>query len=313
MSIFLFSVTLSLFGISIISEKYFFDKFYYQKSYAHGYFDCAIDCTYKYLGKRSKDLYTFFENTSNNKVSPDILGKNSDTFTVALIGDSFVWGPGVRVHETLFTQLEKRLNKIRKTRVYAFGWPGDSALDNLAKYEHIKKVLEPDVYIFILVENDLLIKPTNDYHSDVYDQIIAKCENRFGKIINNSESNKPGYDYNNLISRTFQNHANKCTLELSAERYPRTNAIYLLTNDYFSWSKPHMESYRALLKPYDLNILSTYSGKSIPQYTKYFDDVQRWFRVSKIENHPSGLAYALWAEILARELLNMPELGFVEM
>src|SRR3989344_6833304 len=115
--------------LSNFSEKYFFDKFYYYKSASHGYVNPIWNplingSNPSIVEERIKDLRALIEITrkdseANNQLSP------SNYFRIAIIGDSMVYGLGIRNNERFSYLLEQKLNKIKPTKAYILAQPAD--------------------------------------------------------------------------------------------------------------------------------------------------------------------------------------------
>lgn len=158
----LFTVLLSILSLTIsygivkrISEIFFFDKFYYQKSIDFGYFHFPPNkkSTLEVFGKRSQDVLTLL----NNK-SPDVKGHTSHgNYTIAIVGDSYVWGQGLKNNDRFPILLERKLSNLKDTKVYSFGMSGDGILDYYVKYQKIKELYDIDLYVYVLTVNDILI------------------------------------------------------------------------------------------------------------------------------------------------------------
>ena len=94
------SVILSYQGLHWIAETFFFDRLFYQKSVAHGYF--LDETKLPDFGDRTRDLVAHLD--ADEKKLPQNVYPG---FRVVLIGDSFLWGQGVRHEHTVTALLEK--------------------------------------------------------------------------------------------------------------------------------------------------------------------------------------------------------------
>src|SRR5688572_11695772 len=114
-----------------ISETFFFDKFHYNKSTKYGYLTDEINPLAREknptaIEQRLSDLRTLFPRSPNDT---QIMGRsinNNKQYTIVIVGDSVVYGTGVKDGERFSVLLEKELNKVRPTKVYALAQPGDS-------------------------------------------------------------------------------------------------------------------------------------------------------------------------------------------
>lgn len=291
--LFLFSALFAVWLAYHVAETYFFDKFFYQKSVAHGYFPPAV--TPKDLsifGERSKDLLELESFYQKGKRIPD-----SESYTIAVIGDSFVWGLGTRFKNSLTQQLERMLAKKGSAEVLALGYPKDSILDYVNRYEMAKAVYPVDLYIFVLVENDLVLNYENRNLLTDGKNPIEECTKQV-----NEEIVYEGGDASKKIRQAFESRPNLCALEKSLELLPTENAIYFLTNTFPN--KESLDKFKELLEKTGKNYLSTEGSQEDPRYKKYWQDPQKYLFVSKIEQHPSKLAHKMYAELLFEEIID---------
>jgi lysophospholipase L1-like esterase len=145
----LFFVFLSYAFLHFIAEKYFFDRLSYQKSPIYGYSD-RNRITNQI--SRYKDLNSLI--TQDNQRSSKVLGVTND-YTIAVIGDSFAYGLGVKESESFPNVLEKELKKVKPVKIYTLAQPGDSLVDQYSKFVLAEDKVHPDLYIVTLLENDL--------------------------------------------------------------------------------------------------------------------------------------------------------------
>jgi hypothetical protein len=145
------ALIIGIFASQWISEKFFFDKFFYQKSIKYGYILSKRDAKLEDFGKRAADVLTLLKH-------PEELRSSQGLFTVAIIGDSFVWGQGIRNQDRFAEVLEKKIKKIRPARVLSLALCGDSLYDNYIKYQIlIRNGIHVDFFVFGLVDNDLVL------------------------------------------------------------------------------------------------------------------------------------------------------------
>lgn len=295
-----------------IAEKYFFDKFFYKKSIKHGYLFCDDEgCHLKRYGKRSEDIEKLYLTSKSTLETSRVLGKSvNDVFTIAVYGDSYVWGQGVLESERLTSILEKKLNRIRNTRVLSFGWPGDSALDNLLKYQMASERFTIDMSIFVLVKNDLLLRESNQYPSATYEEIKKSCTGLENDFVYNEDSDSLGYDYiMKLVFDSYHNKQNLCVLEKVLELYPKENAIYFVTQEFILDPESYTHKYIESLERAGLYVTSYELANRLPKYEHYWDN--KPFLVSKMEGHPSKYAHEMYADALFEEITSNPQWGFV--
>ncbi len=133
---------LSFAVIYFFGSEMLFDRFIYQKSGAYGYWS-ENTTRLKDFGERTKDLVSLMDYLYSspqlalreNAQTENILGATTnDTYTIFVIGDSYVFGQGIRTEQRFSNVLEKKLNTMKKTRVIVLGGPGDNFFDNYIKY-----------------------------------------------------------------------------------------------------------------------------------------------------------------------------------
>lgn len=308
-SLVLFSLSICLLSYkicSLIAEKYFFDKFFYQKSIKYGYFNEEISSPniYKY-GNRAKDITNLQFNNQN------IFGSNDkDTFKIAVIGDSYTWGNGLKNNQRFVKFLSKKLNKVRKTKIVSLAFVGWNILDYLNTFQQLDKNASPDLIMFALVTNDILIN-----ESDLSSSIVKQCQQTNNNVIpvysSDYESNAQNESYDTFINKAWSNHLNQCILDNSLKILPTSNTIYFLTEDYEdNWSQ--IKSYRQHLDKNQKYILSSNSGKYISKYVKYWNNPWKSFTISPSEGHPNALANQMYADILFNEITTNPKWNFTQ-
>jgi hypothetical protein len=302
-------------GLYILGESVFFDKLFYQKSVAHGYW-MSETVALEDFGKRSADLIALEQTKENDPrdQTPQVLGVADEAnrpFVIAMIGDSVVWGTGVHFSDSLSQVLERKLNRIRNTRVLTLGRGGDSALDYLFRYRQASSHSPIDLYIFILVNNDAMLR--HAYQDQVQTEpILSYCEQSSSQplLFEPDWREIPIAQQNSMLNSLFvdswENQANLCVLEKSFEQLPKENTFYLLAGDYqFS---PQWEQYRLILERLGLPIISSTLGRELPDYQWYFrEENQDKLSVSPLEDHPSKVAHAIFADLLYQKILQMQD------
>lgn len=298
----LVSVALSLFFSftigTVISERYFFDQVYYQKSPRFGY--AGTEAENERLTKERVNGLTLLSGL------PQAEGK----YTIVVIGDSLVWGMGVKKQDRFAQLLEAKLSKRRPTAVYSFGKPGDNFLDHLSKTVLLEKAAPPDLYVFIVFINDILLWDTVRYPTVIQEEITANC-NKLGSYVYDGKFLEPVAsmdDYNDQVSRAWKNPANLCLISEGAKLLPH-NAIYLIVDNH---SETHeYDRYTEILREAGLTVESlSRTSAGIETYGRYFDNPQKYFSVSVKEAHPSALANRMIADYLFTEITSSKAWGF---
>lgn len=176
--IFLVSTGVSLCIAGLISEKFFFDKLYNYKSINHGYRARGKNLSLEDFGKRGEDLYKLRAFSEDSSIINDaVLGtRDNGVFTVAVIGDSYVWGKGLREGKRFVRILERKLNTFYPTEIISLGGDGDNIVENYVKYKLISQQNpNVDLYIFGMVDNDLMMNKKNTYSQSTQEEFIDKC------------------------------------------------------------------------------------------------------------------------------------------
>lgn len=291
----------------LIAEEYFFDKVFYKKSLAHGYKACGGRCSLEdleKLGKRSQEIISLRYSGVNN---PTVLGATTEqAFTIAVIGDSYVWGQGVRDENTFSYLLEKKLNKIKKTRVLQFGYPGDSLLDNFDKYKLIEKLYNPDLFIFVFVENDLMFNAEQRYSNPLHYEITQKCQDKKQPITYHPKKEQTPDEYMSLLEETFSNPQNICILNEVARLSPKEGAVYFSPRPELDYMKMYMEAFESQ----GLKVVRLEEGLNLESYKKYWSNPRKYFVVSEKELHPSKIAHKMISDILFKEITSNNKLNF---
>lgn len=289
---------------SAFTETYFFDKLYYQKSSAFGY---VPGFDYMHAPIRDARMNGFpLINQNVAGVSTPSARQASDPYTIAVIGDSYVWGLGVKTNERFTNILESKLNAVRPTKVISLGRPGDNFLENTSKYYLLSQHQHVDLYIFLVVFNDVLMMPTIRYPSPIVNQLLADCAGK-GTLIH--EYIGEDWDaYAADLKMAWDSPANLCLLNEEMDLLPK-NAIYLIGDSYWIDYKPYI----ALLKAHGLHVQELKENSAgIEAYQKYWDQGETNFQVSQKEGHPSKLAHAMYATYLYHELLSNSQWGFAK-
>jgi lysophospholipase L1-like esterase len=143
----------------------------YKKSITHGYYEFwptelshwnNVRTNFN-LNHRNDDLLNLIDAMIGDEEAIKFFNqeKEKKIFKIALIGDSMMFGSGVKKNQTLSSYLQKQLG--RRVKVYNFSFSGDDILDNYIKYVYVEKYLEPNVIVLGLVSNDLIFSNLSSY------------------------------------------------------------------------------------------------------------------------------------------------------
>ncbi|MBU1130022.1 hypothetical protein KKE45_01730 [Patescibacteria group bacterium] len=315
------SLVLSVGLMYWVAEKFFFDKFFYQKSVEHGYWIQGKSLNERDFGKRSEDLIALDERFGLLKEGR-VLGDTSednDVFTVAVIGDSYVWGPGVRFEDTVTQVLEKKLNKIGSVEVLSFARSGNSILDYLFMYDRVSQIYDVDLYVFVLVNNDVILNRDNRLNGNDYGFVVENCSRsiseeevvydlNWSELSERNELSKLRKMYLTELELAWQNPVNLCVMKESMKQLPRDRAVYLITNDCQNMTDNRIRQfgvYKELLKNYDKDIIDT-------DLYEILEGSEKWgcLTVSEKESHPPKLVHGIYADILYKKIVENNEYGF---
>lgn len=308
---------LSLFLARFLAEKYFFDKFFLGKSNAHGYDKNIPD--YDIVNKASPAPYLlekrvaevrYLVNKAQNLPTQEIAAP-SDTFTIALIGDSFVYGMGVEMQERIGAQLEKKLNQDKPSKVYNLALSGDSILDNSIKLELAEKYLKPDLSVVVIVENDTYFDYFEKYPGgkDVLDRITPLCPGQI-KAFDYTHV-VTGDDVTNLVDYPSwsKEYSNSCLLRVIISEMNskyKDHLFYMSLSrlkDEANFTEDTHESEKHLnemMKQY-VQAVTDSGGKVI-----FPDESFVYQTVSPTEGHSSASTNAQYADLLYREITANP-------
>lgn len=318
---FFLAIVVSAMVAKYLSETTFFDKFIYYKRVDYGYWIPGKPLKPEDFGERSKDLLALNKAIEFNKTA-GTLGASSDPaeYTVAIIGDSYVWGQGVKFSRTVSQLLKKKLMGYRNVRILSFGNSGDSILDYFLTWQKTKQIYNVDLYIFVLVDNDLMLEPKKRELYEITD-IYVSCLRE-----NNSLSPVYRYDDNNLdewriqtnnqieklkenLLSSWKNPTNLCILSKSLESLRSEKAIFLVSQ-YYHEDSEELDTYDRSLKLNSLHTLYFADSKKIIRFQHYWNNPDKNFTVSARDGHPSQVAHQIFAELLFNEILGNPKWNF---
>jgi len=319
--------TATAFLVSIhVAETTFFDKLFYQKSIAYGYsgyYEALVPSV------RTQDMYQFGLLKNDSFAFPDdahVKGTVDDgSYKVAVVGDSFAWGQGVKEEDRLSVVLENKLNKTRKTKVFSLGLPAESLVDAVAKIEAISKSEQIDLFVIPAVQNDALIIAEgryNRYNSPAAQQIIDDC---LAKFPDQEPLSYPNWlevapaemeavssklDADSVASWDAQ--PNKCIAESSVQHIremTHDKTLFVITDDYTP-DQSQFGPYKSILSALGVPFVRSIELKDTPEFQKYWQNPEQSFQVSPKEVHPSAVAYQMYAAVVDHELLQNPRWKF---
>lgn len=305
--LFVFSTALSFKSAQSIAELYFFDTLFYRKSTKFGYNEWVHKD--RDVARRLSD-FRLLQNSEEKAV----LGVSSDQhYTVAVIGDSFVYGTGVKYEERFTTLLERRLSELSPTKIIALGFPGDQMLDHYVKYVRAKTTIHPNVVVVTLVDNDFVINPPGrKQQEDQVHELLKKCT---GDILYQDTKGIIDIPWEELVARynypaSTDRYINSCLFEEIVSRMRSDNVVFFISQPFFALDQPtyyysgRSESYKQFTKTQQTmeTIIKRHGGDIISLSPLTFP----YTTVSKKEGHPSKDTHRRYADVLFEKITTGP-------
>jgi len=241
----LFICFLVVICLYFLSEKYFFDKLFNQKSLLHGYYqfwpnevsDWQLVAEKFNQDQRNKDLLNliYAEEGDQEALAYFTKERNGSTFKIAMIGDSMFFGLGVRKNQTVAYYLQKILKTNNSSvKIYNYSFAGDDILDNYIKYKLVQKYLKPDLIVLGLVDNDLIFDNIGRYpgKTELNERLKESCPGRTLIEWKKEDRIKNDLDFNRLVflSSFVTNSQNYCFLTQLGQGISEENIILLPFN-----------------------------------------------------------------------------------
>lgn len=290
------SLIISLFGAGHLIENNYFDKLLYQKSWLHGYY-------YKqeYPGWLS---LLGIVNTSGFR-DHELKEKQVNEYLILVVGDSNVWGVGVRQSQRFTNKLERMLSKFKKTRVISLGRGGTNLSDHMIEAYEYEQKLKPDLVVFTFYENDLIIYPYQLEEINKYKFINTKT------IVSNYKESLEEY-YGQVLGSYDERTLNFELFKIFASKLNKNYLYYILN---YSETKPHEMLAEKELKHNGLNVINNqalYGNKY-----KYFATINNQKQIASLtisakEGHPNNVAHDMFAERLYQEITKNKKYGFTQ-
>lgn len=303
-SLSILSLLISYKIIYYVSEYFFFDKFFYQKSIEHGYFKDVNNDLEKY-GDRSKDIIWLLNRMKNIETYPH---NDSDSYNIAVIGDSVVWGQGVKNNERFPVILERELNKIRKTKVYSYALVGDNFSQNYEKIKFLESLPNNkiDLYILAIVHNDAFVTISDRYPNKDSKPLMDTCSKVFKFVQSDYVDPKTPHEiYKQMTQDALNSKGNNCLINKIIENLPKNLIVFETDNNYPTDSLHDM--YVEIFSKYNRRVISPLANLILP-----IDPNHLFFKmiVSNIDGHPSYFANKAFAKTLFTEITNNVSYNF---
>lgn len=322
LAIFLISTTLSVCAGFVVVERYFFDKLLYKKSLLHGYAKNKNEAKSLYAPSElgPQDVHVLFRKRVEDVllleglIAGSIINKEKDeddTYIIGILSDSMGYGDGVRVSQRFSSILEKKLNQIRRTKIYTLALPGDSILDHFIKYLLAEAVLDIDMYVITLTANDLLFQDIDKYTLEkaVYEHLKKECV---------GEEYKPKHTVNTYIEyfaeyelpSFFDVYTNTCILDSVLKRFVSENMLFITLSNFQAVEAGEEHKKQRYSNPYSwvmnkyTHAIQRYGGEVLIP-----GNIEFTF-VSHKESHPSATTHRQYANILFEEVTKNKRWGF---
>ncbi len=226
----------------------------------------------------------------NDTIDYDV-HKNTATFRIITLGDSFTYGHYVKTNKNWPELLEKKLNEkkicknIEKFEVINLGAPGYDPEYEVERYKNKGQKYNPDLIIWLLIDELRLMEKTQS--------IINKCYEKFGE--NYTVKQKESCD----IASTDIMNINDI-LKLQKQNISKIYQFYngkIFFIDYYQ--EKHKEIIEKKENIYHGNLLSEYLNK-----TKYKQN-----EVHFPDGHPNELGHKLIADIIYDKLFELNQIS----
>jgi hypothetical protein len=220
------------------------------------------------------------------------LQKPPNTFRIALLGDSFAFGWGVKQEESFAQVLEDTLNRISnnkpKFEVLNFGTPGYSTFQEVAKFKEIGLKFKPDAVLVFFIENDFGLP---FYVRDIYNPGKMLSSMTFARLT--WQALDPKIEAQKLKMTNYD--PNKALLDLKDFLRPEGIPLYLTINPKKNASGLKRNLW-VLKKNKDIRYFDMR-----PSYKKYVEEnkIPDKDLVLSFDPHPSALRHKIYGTILA--------------
>lgn len=290
------SYLIALVGVAFyIAENNFFDQFFYRKSLIHGY---HLQYTNNPISKKILGLND--QGFRTTKLEP----KKDNEILLMVVGDSNVWGWGVRNSQRFTRILQRQLSLIKPTRILELAKGGTNILSHEQTAKYYEQVLHPDIVIFVFFENDLtisisqteqIVNLTGGNKPIIYDVEANSSESDyFSKVLGSYDINTANYQlFRDLISTLNKkwiyfmlSYYPRSPHELLAEQMLQQNQLTTINVDKLFYSK-----YEALA--------TANNGKKQPSLA-----------ISAKEGHPGPIAHQLFAQTLFDYIVCHPDFPY---
>lgn len=237
-------------------------------------------------------------------------------FRIALIGDSFGWGNGVRLEHHFVSLLEARLNSsdlcTAGFEFYNFGMGGFNTEDEVALFEHEVLDYKPDICVLWYFLNDTTTLGTmaftggNDLlrsyrkWSRLLDLIVAPIDTRLGQarlIDYYRQSHEPGAAGIVTVDRALKRFAELCKREQVVPVLV-VHPVLIHLNESYPFKQAHQTV---------MSIGRTHGIHAVDLLSCFNGHVGQELWVHRVDPHPNEMAHRLVADGFYPELASVIE------
>lgn len=285
-----------------IAEKHFFDNLFYKKSWLHGY--CGVEGWLDCRNEWNTALFRFFVGSNNYGYRDrDFYPKQEDEFVVMIIGDSNVWGTGMRMNQRFTAILERKLSKIRNSRVMALGKRSTNLIDHISEASEYENIFSPDLVVFTYFENDLLIPSWQE-------ESVVRTRNNNNLIRDLRFDDKSDAYAEKVLGSYDENTENFRIFTEKVTELPDRYLYFILSY----WPEQQfLKKVESLMRSEGLNVIDAfdiYSDKYSLLTSGNNNKIEANLTISLKEGHPNATAHQMFAERLFLEITCNSRYGF---
>ena len=218
--------------------------------------------------------------------------KEQSTFRIALLGDSFAFGWGVKQEESFAQVLEDTLNRISKGKprfeVLNFGTPGYSTFQEVAKFKEIGLDFQPDAVLVFFIENDFGLP---FYVRDIYNPGSMLSAMSFARLT--WQAIDPKIEEQKLQLTAYD--PNKALADLSEVCRKLSIPLYFTINPKKNWQGLKRKLWVLKERP-DIKFITMR-----PDFQKVIEDykIPEKDLTLSFDPHPSPIRHKIYGELLA--------------
>lgn len=232
---------------------------------------------------------------SHGMRSPEVSVEKADChYRIALLGDSYAFGWGVKQDKIFARVLEEKLNETNQQdltfEVLNFAVPGYSTFQEVAALREYDLKFDLDAVLVFFVENDFGMP---FYIHDLQDRSKLYQEFRLRKKIRKIKDPEKKAELNAFMDRL---NPNRALAELAAITKERDMPLFLAINPKKNWTKERDKLWILHQEPYIrlLQIRDSYIGHIRENNIPVQD-----LKLSKSDPHPSELRHGIFGNSIA--------------